>query len=676
MIDMKKILCLAGIGMILPGVLAAGERIAVALAGFRPQGGNAAYIRSDAEVTYDGQDTLLFDMPDFVDIQVQHRVPVRPQQLYRVTVTVQMDCPYIEERGFGGLRLIVSDPQGEWLGWTPPLTARRDGWTEYDLVITSGDYAETVLLWHAFEGKGRLRVGAITLEEISAAETGNVTPPDPALANWPHRQGLQCFPHSPEDMFYPTRVPRPEELQRKLAAAGARGETVNAALGVFASEALTGVSVQLSGALRHTETDAEIAPEQVEIRYLKPEKFSLDLLRHREYGAFLRPNEAIAIPEFENRRFFVTLDIPEDALPGIYTGSLRIGADRLEAAEVPFEVEVYPFALPSSRLTWLIYHNGGWEERIARDMARHGMNSASLYEHTPAGLEQGIAAMTAGGLAQAGHPPLYLYCNAADWTATFVPPLERLPGLRERWRQTGWEELPIYCVDEPNSPERIAEAEQAIAELRRAETPVTITTAIGEDGVRKLAPLYDRLIFDMMALKSILPYRVPGQSYWVYECRMNGKSPRVDRYSYGVFPYAAGATGAAQWVYADSDRPKDGWTGIVYGYVLIEDDDLVPSVGWEAKRTGINDHRYIELVESLLARVPDPAAPEAIAAAELLREIREKIDPNSFRARKERMLGVEFLLDNTPEPAWPERQMELWRRQLAQHIITLQEMAR
>lgn len=61
----------------------------------------------------------------------------------------------------------------------------------------------------------------------------------------------------------------------------------------------------------------------------------------------------VAIPQGENRQFWVTLKVPEDAKPGIYRGNLTFTADGKFAGSLEIQVRVLPFKLP----TPMTYYN-------------------------------------------------------------------------------------------------------------------------------------------------------------------------------------------------------------------------------------------------------------------------------------------------------------------------------
>ncbi len=52
----------------------------------------------------------------------------------------------------------------------------------------------------------------------------------------------------------------------------------------------------------------------------------------------------MSFPAGLNQPLWFTLEVPQDAVAGLYHGRVTIGA-----ASIPIEIEVWPFALPAER---------------------------------------------------------------------------------------------------------------------------------------------------------------------------------------------------------------------------------------------------------------------------------------------------------------------------------------
>jgi len=82
----------------------------------------------------------------------------------------------------------------------------------------------------------------------------------------------------------------------------------------------------------------------------------------------------------------------------------------------------------------------------------------------------------------------------------------------------------------------------------------------------------------------------------------------------GLLPWSSGIKGVWQWCYAEptnGGRVKEsGEVELQYpyyegpwsiNYILRYKDDNIPTIGWELRREGIDDYRYILTLENLIA---------------------------------------------------------------------------
>ncbi|GIT28512.1 MAG: hypothetical protein Ct9H300mP1_05580 [Planctomycetaceae bacterium] len=74
--------------------------------------------------------------------------------------------------------------------------------------------------------------------------------------------------------------------------------------------------------------------------------------------------------------------------------------------------------------------------------------------------------------------------------------------------------------------------------------------------------------------------------------------------------WKTGIKGSALWAYADpGNTSSTAWDAVLkdvtntelhYSFVRPMPDDLVPSIGWESVREGIDDHRYLATLSNLI----------------------------------------------------------------------------
>ena len=110
----------------------------------------------------------------------------------------------------------------------------------------------------------------------------------------------------------------------------------------------------------------------------------------------------------------------------------------------------------------------------------------------------------------------------------------------------------------------------------------------------------------------------------------------------------------------------------------------IPSVGWEAAREGIDDHRYLRTLRELIAKA-EAAGKGAAAqqAMKFLKGLRDRIHPEHYgkayteadeRGKKEGRHGVSLFERAPPEPALKLDDYTGVRRRAVEHVIRLQNV--
>ena len=97
--------------------------------------------------------------------------------------------------------------------------------------------------------------------------------------------------------------------------------------------------------------------------------------------------------------------------------------------------------------------------------------------------------------------------------------------------------------------------------------------------------------------------------------------------------------------------------GAGYFYSFPTTDGLLPSIGWEGEREGIDDYKYVKMLEELIKKA-GPDNPKAQKAKATLDKLRAEIPPD----------GKQVLL--MPE-AFTFDTFDSYRSEIANHIIAL-----
>jgi len=207
---------------------------------------------------------------------------------------------------------------------------------------------------------------------------------------WPVDPLVKVFPDTPA----PSQPDAPVRLQC------ARNEIESAQLALRSDRDLENVTVRVSP-LRHTAGAAFLSEEQfrwnlvgyVPVKKNSPETPPSERLREAPFAAPdpLLEDRTFALKAGETRPIWLTLNVPEQATPGEYRGTVTVETPQGRAS-LPVEVAVYPFALPAARhlyvTNWFsldaiarahqlsLWSEEFWKvlERYARSMAEHRQN--------------------------------------------------------------------------------------------------------------------------------------------------------------------------------------------------------------------------------------------------------------------------------------------------------------
>ncbi|MBU0607773.1 MAG: hypothetical protein KKI08_07780, partial [Armatimonadetes bacterium] len=301
------------------------------------------------------------------------------------------------------------------------------------------------------------------------------------------------------------------------------------------------------------------------------------------------------------------------------------------------------------------YQTEEFYQRSMADMHAHGMNSMSLYANVerkqPDGswqidLEQDatryslahqMTLLSEAGLASASHPLLFLATGQSD--GMFGNKERLVAAVDELRRARGWPELLFYLVDEPGSAARIALAKE-LNDIVHRVPGVRTTTALGAPG--ELADYYDVWITSTSAqnLSDILKLgREKHKEVWTYNCQWNGTQPANDRYFCGYHMWITGLLGNWQWCYTEgfgaSSSLKDElpyklpfyeepW---YVNYVLPTPEGNMPTLGWEGRREGVDDYRYLQTLREAITAAPQKKRTQAQAAERFLTETAKRLQP-------------------------------------------------
>jgi hypothetical protein len=280
-------------------------------------------------------------------------------------------------------------------------------------------------------------------------------------------------------------------------------------------------------------------------------------------------------------------------------------------------------------------------------------------------------------MAQPQHPQLLL---AADCTGTFFNGEKTIAAAEALRRERHWPELLWYLVDEP-SPTQYGMA-MKLNDLVHRVPGARTTTALGEPG--PLADYYDVWITSTSTrgLSDILKLgQEKHKEVWTYNCQWNGTQPANDRYFCGYHMWVTGLRGNWQWCYTEDYSGSSRLTDEVafkiptyeepwyVNYVLPTPEGNMPTLGWEGRREGIDDYRYLQTLKEAIAAAPASKRSVAMAADRWLKGLRVRLQPPPQQLRasnSDRNYG--FVMDAALQPD----DYDSVRAQAAEYIMKLQ----
>jgi len=486
-----------------------------------------------------------------------------------------------------------------------------------------------------------------------------------------------------ERSFYlePYRPPK-KPTQFRLAAA--RGQTVSAFLHSLQPPAVTWKNKP--GSI------------QAELRAVR--------LMERPAGRGIYRIEPTVLMPVTNRphaqQFCLTVRVSKEAKPGMYHGTV---------AGLPIELRVWPFELPGSDALdmtygWFYEDPGEWNyhyamfpdrarelvatrEREFQDMVEHGFNSVQLRSPLPRissgtrrvtlntqSAEASLRAAQKAGLLKkhrAMMNTLFIArvlardLGASEFSEPFLPPFREALFQLKKWVRVNRFPVLAYVVDEPREQmlnpwnRNFADTKRFLEIYRSVGLPTVVTLMADDQSGKSYLPL--ATLLDVVAThpweksRGLFDTAREGKpELWIYNAGLN-------RFTFGFYPWAVGAKGRWEWHYQwwtqaydpFARTEEDAWSSGT-GAVMPSPAGPLPTAAYEKVRQGIDDYRYVFLLERLIRRGEGRKAQDA---GRFLDELRGRIPR---------------FLDGS-SAAVEEELLETWRNQVAGWIIALSDDA-
>ena len=388
-------------------------------------------------------------------------------------------------------------------------------------------------------------------------------------------------------------------------------------------------------------------------------------------------DEPVSFAKGKTETFWLTLDVPADCTPGIYKGNVVIQSG-IQRQVLPLVVRVLPFGLPDDHgLLFGEYYLGAGKtilnrdqiRKDMRDMREHGATSLGLWFTTDPSTYtvdgQEVSFHLRGdsqfewlmeAYQECGFPgPIVMGFDAGIDAADSVfkygdPNWDRVyvnyhKALAEEIRKRGWPRIYIQPLDEVSwhSNEEKEKNLHLLKLLKSADIPTEMDGAAdaymaGEAGTyADMWTVSSTFVpFEMLATA-----RAQGRLTTIYNVDSEGWLPEADRWSRGLYLWNMGLHGVYNWAYRhaygsyyDDFDAENGEN--VHVYPPEHHHQGGPGTGWEVSREGIDDLKYLVLLERLIIKGQSAgglAAKRAKEAAAQLQRLRDDLDSNTDASR-------------------------------------------
>ncbi len=450
------------------------------------------------------------------------------------------------------------------------------------------------------------------------------------------KKGYVVFRHSPMQILHGDYVPPGDAAVEKVNIELARGESESIFIGVhnFAVPPEPWPVGRHGSALIDVWAEVTIDLD-VKVYYRNVE------LHQLVYG-----NVIDRIDVSRTGGFWLTVSAGPQTPAGVHSGNVMIVPANGPPTELALDVHVLPFVLQRARPSFAAYFHQsddpyvGYRRRMAEDVAwrraiytnmvEYGMTSVDLgprgglFDDTGhlrpaeqrAPFEQEVDMAMRCGLFDP-HTPVICHLRPSDDAAIAKVSVAQLSKLRT---QKHWPPFVHYLTDEPTYPK--PEVRRNAIRWRsmplRVVTSLTISAAYGHGDVHDVWIVYAGHITPELKAEA---HRL-GAEVWTYTHNIANGQPLRNRYFAGLYTWAQGAGGNWIWAY---------YRNLIHNRLVWShnaDNVFYPGVGYEMRREGIDDYRYLQMLEDSIAAKPnDATAAEAAAWLGYLKERLVNVDP-------------------------------------------------
>ncbi len=481
---------------------------------------------------------------------------------------------------------------------------------------------------------------------------------------------------------------------------------------ILADQALAKVTARVTPLTGPAGTIGETA---LDVRLIKRYLMRMHYSRPPEDVAprsrYLLANAPFAMPAKTLRSVYVTVHVPAEAKPGVYSGELVLTADGREQ-KLPVKLEVLDLRLAPPAKRYSIYYSSNRPARSAEvvdqelaDIREHGATHLlghARIEYVKEGDEVKIdyasviedvekqRALGFGGpfIIWDGFERLSGMTDGEEGQQFLALAKQAILGLRVIAQQRGWGEVVLTHMDEVLGRDRLDRYIRLAKALRQVpEQRIYIT--LHTRPVPEVAEMTKRIdpYADIRCLHghSVDEWVAAGHDWAQFQQEMCGTGDELwcyynlrgqpegaewARLTNGYWLWLTPITTHVPWAYNSwQGDPLDDRDGFDFGYAFPVDGQIISTRQWEAYREGVDDQRYLSTLEAELARCQKAGtkAPAVAAARQWLTDLRAKLTGLPLEPGQSAVVKAMLA-------AYTSRDYDQWRRQCAEHAMALQRL--
>jgi hypothetical protein len=317
--------------------------------------------------------------------------------------------------------------------------------------------------------------------------------------------------------------------------------------------------------------------------------------------------QPISLQKDKNKQIWVTVKVPEDAVPGRYSGKIFLKNSTHTLWEISLALYVLPFELSDSKLDYSIYTMfslqdtgtiGSHRNEVQylahlENLLAHGINNP-LIPDAPARFAQVLQLRNQTGISN----KRIFYHYVIDWMSD-----EQIAQVKNDALNAGAEEMYVYLIDEAN----LSSPENQAAIARAHNNGFKVFDAQYRDRETVIDQL--DLLVSSGALDAGLAGRYHSHGHKIYSYgnpQMGQEQPETYRRNYGLRLWQNDYDGGMDFSYFFGERAKNSSAGFLSnlwndfdGYMRDHNavyptvNGQIDTVQWEGFREGVDDARYL-----------------------------------------------------------------------------------